>query len=296
MRQSFEDHFGAAPDIRSWLYADVWLREARVRRGPLGMPQQLFFYERPSIGEPGLYLPLSLSWGIVGSPITGAASGTNNVGSTLYGDTTAGNLALMYIGQYGAASALAVPDDDLSSAWTALTAVDSGGGNRAYGRWWYVPSLTGGATQHFSTKTGSGSFCSMVVYVLSGSIGASPFDVENHASTAGAATLPNGTVTPTAGTYAAFTGLTFTASATPAIDSGFALGPTTNFGAGTNDGVAAAHKLGSLSATEAPIWSAFASSEAAAAIAVFKVGASSSSPTVGFETILRQAAKRASFY
>lgn len=297
MLQSFEDRFGAAPDISTWLYADVWLRDERVRRGPFGIPQQPFLYKRPAIGEPGLYLPLSLSWGIIGTPISAACTGSNNVPATSYGDTSGADLIAMYIGQYGAASALAVPHDSKNADgnWVGLTAVDSGGGNRAYGRWWYLQTPTGGTSHTFGTITGSGAFCANAVYALSGSIGASPFDVENHNSTGGATTLTTGTVTPSSTAYAALAGLTFTAASVPTIGSSFSLGPTTNFSGGANDGVAVAHKLGSLSGTETPQWT-FASAEAAAAIAVFKVSAGSSSPTVGFETILRQASKRASYY
>jgi hypothetical protein len=76
--QTFEDRFGVAADVRSWLYADAWLRHAphRVnRRGrlvPLAPPAVPFFYR-----EPGLHLPLSLA-----VAIDSTLSGQNNSAAT----------------------------------------------------------------------------------------------------------------------------------------------------------------------------------------------------------------------
>lgn len=56
---SFEDRFGIAADVQSWLYADAYLRHAPVRLNrlaPLPPPIQPFWYR-----EPGVWLPLSLA-------------------------------------------------------------------------------------------------------------------------------------------------------------------------------------------------------------------------------------------
>lgn len=212
-----------------------------------------------------------MPWSEFATPFALGASGTNNVPLTDYGSTLGGDAALMWIGQYGAASVLAVPHDNVNpdGNWISDTAIDAGGGNRAYGRWWYLPALTTSAAHKFGTSLGNSCFCAMVVYVVSGSNGATPFDTSNQKSVLGGTALTTNPVTPSNAINAAFAGLTFTSSNVPTIDSGFSSPVTVNFSAGANDGVAASHKFGSLSGTEEPQW-AFSSADAAAGIIVLK--------------------------
>lgn len=219
-----------------------------------------------------------MSWAIVGTPISAPSNDTNNVPLTSYGDTSGADVLLMWIGYYGLGTP-PVPKDSKTNTWAPVRAAnDAADTNHAAGRWFYVESPVVGSSHTFGTQTGAGAYCAMLVFALSGSIGASPVDTSNHNEGLGLTVLTTGSVTPGNAAYAAFASLTFTASNTPSIGSSFTLGPTTNFSAGVNDGVASAYKLGGLGGTETPQW-AFSTSDAAAQIVVLK--SSTGTPVAG---------------
>ncbi len=130
---------------------------------------------------------------------SGSASG--NLTATTGSLDTTGSTLLVICATY--ATAVSVSDSK-GNTWTGLTAQSNTG---VYNQIFYVNSATPTVgTGHTFTISGA-SVYTVNVLTFSGT-GASPFDVENGASTASAATLQPGSVTPTNDNNVLITGLT----------------------------------------------------------------------------------------
>jgi hypothetical protein len=179
-------------------------------------------------------------------------------------DTTGANLLVVAVEQFG--NLLGSLADSKSNTWTGLTAQTQAAD--AYVSLFYCASPTVGSGHTF-TYFGANIFGGIAVQAWSGA-NAAPFDVENGAG-ATSTTISTGSVTPSVSNSLIITGLCgSTGSHTYAIDSGFTITDSADYSAGTDLGIAMAYlKQGSATAVN-PTWSWVTSSNAAAAIAVFK--------------------------
>jgi hypothetical protein len=115
---------------------------------------------------------------------------------------------------------------------------------------------------------------------FSGAHATAPFDVQNGATTAGAATLATGSVTPSQDNSLIVAGLGFNvSSAGPTINSSFTRSSWVNFGSGNNYGSAEAYLVQTTAGAVNPTWTKGNTEAAAATIAVFKPAAATPSAT-----------------
>jgi hypothetical protein len=153
MTQTFEDRFGVAADVRSWLYADAYLRHTPARRTrgrlvPLAPPTMPFWRR-----EPGLWLPLSCAIAPVGTPVDGSFTngGSHTFSITVIGGTN--DAVLVAIG--------------CSTSFDDITAVTVGGVTATF-----IDKYTGGPSgwniyMYGAIPSGTGS--KSVVVTVSGS-------------------------------------------------------------------------------------------------------------------------------
>lgn len=176
-------------------------------------------------------------------------------------DTTGATLLIVVAASGGAVTV----SDSKSNSWTGLTVRGSAPQTRIF----YAANPTVGAGHIFTI---SGSLSAGSVLAFSGVVQATPFEVENGASTS-AITIQPGSVTPAESGALIVTSLGaqsgFVNSAL-AIDSGFTRTDYQVFISGNSYGTAAAYLVQGAAAAVNPIWTGAASNTVASAIAVFK--------------------------
>ncbi len=138
--------------------------------------------------------------------------------------------------------------------------------------YWAIPAV--GSGHNFSlNQTGGDLFGTIEIQAWSGSIGASPFDVENGAIDTGATFGQPGSITPSQSNSLIVTGIglaTGDGGALSSINSGFTISDEVQFSSGVNYGGAMAYFVQGAAAAINPTWSWNSSENCPINIAVFK--------------------------
>lgn len=214
-----------------------------------------------------------MAWALISNLASKSATGNGFTSSSI--DTSGANLIVVYVASQQAVAA-PVLTDSKSNTWTSLTVRSSAGFAR--GQLFYCVNPTVG-TGHTFTLTQTGSLCSLCVEAWSGS-NSSPFDVENGASTSGAATLATGSITPNVNGELLITGFTHVALVSVTINLGFTISDQQILTGGVAYGSAMAYLVQNTAAAINPTWTSGGTTARVAAIAGFKVSTSSIIPIV----------------
>lgn len=162
--QTFEDRFGITPDVKSWLYANAWLQESphrRDRRGrlvPLPPPAQRYIYRRPAIGEPGLFIPLSLAIGFTSGHYTDGQFAVSPLSFNL--NTTGDSIAWAFYINFNSTSDSITGVTCGGAAMTKLASNYHGtlGAGQDMSAWYKLAPSQGASTAIVATQTGSGNW------------------------------------------------------------------------------------------------------------------------------------------
>lgn len=143
MRDAFFDQVGPTPDVRSWLYADAYLRALRPPRLP--PPTAPFWYR-----EPGLWLPLSCAITYDGNlAYLGSASVNSTVSFTV--GSNPNRLLLVGIAQAASGDAISA----MTYAGTSLTEFAFASHGVTAALWSLVAPATGTNTLALTTVSGT---------------------------------------------------------------------------------------------------------------------------------------------
>lgn len=155
-QHQFADQHGIAVDVRSWLYADAWLRGPAQRQYPgLPVPALPFYYrevKRAPYGEPGLYLPLSCA---IAFDFDSGGAVTATSWSHTMSATAGGVLIVGAFDDTGGSNLLTAVNWNTSEGLTKIAQVQE-----PSGRWvslWYLLNPTSGV-HNVSLTTTAGSF------------------------------------------------------------------------------------------------------------------------------------------
>jgi hypothetical protein len=222
VKQTFEDRFGVAADVRSWLYADAWLRHCPVRvvndRFERLPQPQLPMYRKslsaileapvqrkrrptiePLLYEPALWLPLSCAISKIqrfqASTSSSSGSVTTN-GTDGSGTVAAGNLL---VACFMAQSNGVAPSSIVDTGGNAYTIVPSAPindpSNINYQYIAYAKNVTGGASFSATVNWGSAfPFESLALYEFSGVDTVAP-EVGDNVATGNSTSVASGTLT-----------------------------------------------------------------------------------------------------
>lgn len=210
-----------------------------------------------------------VSGGGGGSPFAlianASASGLSPAITTGAINTTGANLLVMGVAYY-TGSAIPTVSDSKGNTWTALT---SRGSSDAGAKIFYCVPSSVGAGHTFSVTAGLA--IAFGVHAWSGA-NATPFDVQNGATSNATTSLQTGSVTPSANNSLLVTiGVPGGTSTSYSIDSGFTTTFNQNVASGTSEGAIMSYLTqGTASAINPTISWSGGSVTAAAAIAVFK--------------------------
>lgn len=170
-----------------------------------------------------------------------------------------------------ATSAPAVVSDSSGNTWMPLTAQSIAG--QQAGQIFYVANPTVSAAQTF-TVTGTAISGSMVVFVFSGIVTASPFDQQNGAKTTGSSSIQPGSITPSVNGELVVTGFTYGVVSAPIVVDNVATSLFTVAGSlgvsGTNYGAFGAWGVQPTAAAINPTWGVLGGTNFTAMIASFK--------------------------
>lgn len=195
-----------------------------------------------------------------------ACTSGNTTATTAAIDTTGANLLAAVIVDYdGVTSTIADASDSKANTWTPLTTRKTVGDERVT-IWYSVPTSVGSG--HTFTASRAGTFPSIHVVAATGAL-ATPFDVENGATTTGT-TIQPGSITPSTNGTLIITGVAASNEATGfSIGSGFTqLGNFTN--TANHQAGSGAYLVQNPAAAINPTWTAVANTTHSAAIAAFK--------------------------
>lgn len=171
------DVVGDTPDIRSWLYADAYLRRPeRAARLPLA---ELGFERRR-----GIWLPLHCTIARVGTPVGASSANSNDVTT---GNYDSSNVDLLIASGSAYAGTPAFTDNKSSNVWNTLTEHRYASNGLRHLFAWCIP-VSKGSGHTFTNSPGAGNVPSIIVAGYSGTLAGTPFDQQNGA--------PDGTVTP----------------------------------------------------------------------------------------------------
>ncbi len=261
--ESYQDRFGVPPDIKSWMYADAYLRHeprpSKRMRAPLGRPHLPMFYRRPIGDQPGLILPLSLAYSLITS--TSSALGPNG-GSTAGVNSTGCDLIVVAVSCFGGSPSTAWISDTFSqSNWTFPSAAHSATSANVKCLFFYAWNATGGNT-HQITISASGIFVSAAAFFFSGSKTSSdPNDQANRITSgadsgAGTAQANSNNLVPGFDNELMISAaaLSILQSAAPTVDSSYAT-PTpewVQFASGSDVGICASYQVQTTATTRNP--------------------------------------------
>jgi len=196
---------------------------------------------------------------------TGQGSTTSNGFTTTAIDTTGANFLVLSLVTGISSGAIS---DSNGNTWSPLTQYSDGFGDR-YCQLFYVANATVGAGHTFSV-TGIANFPSLFIAAFSG-VASSPFDVENGNTNAVNTSVQPGSITPGANNELIITGLQYSDSSTPTVNSSFTI---TDFLPGGvtfgQEGGALAYLIQTTATAENPTWSWTSNSNNTAVIASFQ--------------------------
>jgi hypothetical protein len=200
---------------------------------------------------------------------------TNPTTSSL--NTTGADLLVVSVHEYDGGPAGTVSDSK-SNSWTALTSYNSSGASKV--RIYYATSAPTVGSGHTFQYTGSGVYATISVEAWSGAHPTTPFDVENGNIGAVVSSLQPGSVTPSVNGSLLYTARAAGgASDTISIDSGFTIGGTVDYNAGSGElGGSHAYLVQTTAAAINPTWSSTSAATTQVAIAVFKPAAGDTTP------------------
>lgn len=210
-----------------------------------------------------------MAWTLVANiAVTGDTDGamTGNI------DTSGADLIVLGVASYVGNSAPTISDSK-TNTWTALTKQSTGSGGSI--QLYYVQAPTVGTGHNFTTS-GAGSYSGVVVAAFSGSQ-ASPFDVEQGATTGSVTSIAPGSITPTTTTTLMLCGVQtnlntdFGSAAT--IDSSFVITDRVSSVPALSYAFGLAYKIKTDANAENPTWSWTSTYEATCRIAAFKAAA-----------------------
>lgn len=233
---------GPEPDIRSWLYADAYLRQWEPQAP---VPQAPLFYREPV----GLWLPLSCAIALVTNTFARYTSETSGC-TTGSVDTTGANLLVVGMSQENGPGNAATLTDSKSNTWTHGTWRNATS-NDPSGRLSYcVPSSVGSG--HTFTLSGGG-FSSVWVAAFSGAA-ASPFLQESAGSNGTGITRQPGSLTPSEDNCVLVTFVAGFMSAALSINSSFSITNSATFVSGSYAG-GLAYLIQTTAGAANPTWS-----------------------------------------
>lgn len=180
-------------------------------------------------------------------------------------DTTGANLIVVSIGTFGGFAL----SDSKSNTWTQLTTRTGGSfATKIY----YCLTPTVGSGHTFTLSSGFPTVC---VTAWSGAATSSVFDVENGAGSTAVTSIVTGSVTPANANSLVIASIGAADSSTGpvAISGGFTISDQGFGNTGVTESGAQAYLIQTSAAAANPTWSGFSSSDAGAAIAVFKAAA-----------------------
>jgi hypothetical protein len=190
-------------------------------------------------------------------------------------DTTGANLIVCATGSYEGGGEF-TPTDSKGNTYSTLTASLVGNGPQAQIHYVFNPTVGSGHT--FSGGI-AGTFPAIACIAFSGSV-TSPFDQENGNTTASAASLTTGSVTPTENNELLIAVVSWDAAITNlAINESFTLDQSVAYGSGQNEGLGLAFFIQGTAGALNPQWTWTTSRPAAARIATFKAAATAASST-----------------
>lgn len=193
---------------------------------------------------------------------TSAGSGTSSAI-----DTTGASLLVAFVADFTGSTASVFSDSE-GNTWTGLTARPLTGNMRT--RIYYCASPSTSASHTFQAS-GTSSFAAIAVSAYSGTA-ASPFDVENGATTLTATSLATGSVTPSEDNELLVFCAGYASSALT-VDVGTMLDTAAIIG-GTSYGIGMAYQIQTTATARSPSFSWSATNSCGAAIATFKAAAS----------------------
>jgi hypothetical protein len=199
-----------------------------------------------------------------------SATSANSTSVTTGGITTTGaNLIVVAVGYLNSAGAGTLSDSN-SNTWIALTPHTSS--VNATKLYYSINPVVGVA--HTFTVSGATNFPGIAVAAFSGAA-LLAFDQQNGANNGtGSLTLQTGSVSPSQNNELLITGISFNASNTASIDSGFGTPQQTNFASGSGFGIALSYIIQGTSSTKNPTWTVGLSTNMATGIATFASGTS----------------------
>ncbi len=205
--------------------------------------------------------------------ISHAAAGSVDSNSATTGaiDTSGASLFAVFVSGYNSVDGALPSDSRVGNDWVPVSPHD-GGSTKS--RFFYVVNPVCGIGHTF-TVTQAGSYPSLCVVAVSGSLALSPFDQENGA-TGVADTQATGSITPTQDGELIVTGVTFDPSGTTSIDAGFTILDQINQSGGQHFGSALAYKIQAVASAVNPTWSVPGVTSLAVGIASFKVAVGAS--------------------
>jgi hypothetical protein len=206
-----------------------------------------------------------MAFALIDSVSVGSTGGGTVTSAAI--DTTGADLLVLALSWYDAEAAPTISDSE-TNTWTALTARD-GNHSGAAVQFYYVeaPAVDG---SHTFSANGAGHFGSIAVLALSGAAASSAFDVQNGATTASAATLQPGSVTPGEDNELVVCALGSSQALTETIGDSFTKEEDVEYAGSNHMGVALSYKIQTSAGAENPTWTFGATAQGAAAIATFK--------------------------
>lgn len=211
--------------------------------------------------------PAQAAYALIGTGVTvgSAAGGTVTTGTY---NTTGANFVSCVVSEFASAGSTAVTDSlNGATGWNARTTYNGGSQRITI---WYNQSGSFGSETFTATVTGASTFPSISCLAFSGST-ATPFDVENGATTVSSTTVQSGSITPGAANELVIAALSMgTANSSITIDGGFSTPLTTNFTGGQCEGVGVSYLIQTSAAAANPTWTMGNNSALDASIASFK--------------------------
>lgn len=224
-----------------------------------------------------------------GSVTTNAVDMTGSGGADFF---------VMVTSSYNAGNAMSGADSGLNT-WAPLTRYNDG--VLLFTQLFYTTNYpaTNSASQTFTGAcSGTGSFPSAAVIGFKGVHATTPFDAgkDSGGATIAGTTVQPGSLTPSVDNALVIAGLSFSASESPSIDSGYSTPITTNYQAGNHFGVSAAYLIETTATPTNPTWTVGASVDMGAVLGVFLTVAGGVAFVAAPGLNIRQAVRRGSLY
>lgn len=200
-------------------------------------------------------------------------------GTTSAFDTTGSDILFLCVGYLGISSGPPTISDSKGNTWVPLTKYElQFAGSRIY--YCIAPTVGSG---HTVTATGSSTYASVYVAGFSGAEQASPFDAENGATDASAASIATGSVSPSEDgeLVIAFLASQLGAADNPTIDGGFASPPDGLNQTAQGLGIQFSFLVQTSAASANPTWTCAPGAYLTTSIATFKpAGGGAAEPTI----------------